>query len=385
MASWLFACLLTLVTVVVLPVPGVRAEVFTALVHMEGLVSLEKELLGGLESYLELERQRLVRMEQFAGRVRLALTSASQDPSTHLSDPVNAYQLVNRFINGWNTLYDDIYEDNGQGLMANISYYNFRFPDTEDFTGAVTAILRLQDTYRLSPSLITSGKLGTTTTLPMTSEDSYEMGRIAYGAEDYQHTRDWMKETLRLFDEEGDSSTVDLSGVYDHLSFAEYKLGNLKRAAHYTRLLLQNDPTHTRAQGNIAYFERLIRSEPEKYVNEVDERGEEEGEVSPDARESMSEKERYESLCREPWPLPKEYDSELTCFYYDNHRTPSLVIRPMKVEVVFPQTSYIHTAWDIDRARDETTEGVGWTNTKYANHIAIGMAQHKSNHSRMQV
>ena len=23
------------------------------------------------------------------------------------------------------------------------------------------------------------------------------MGRIAYGAEDYQHTRDWMKETLR--------------------------------------------------------------------------------------------------------------------------------------------------------------------------------------------
>ncbi|CAI8018524.1 hypothetical protein GBAR_LOCUS11237 [Geodia barretti] len=76
----------------------------------------------------------------------------------------------------------------------------------------------------------------------------------------------------------------------------------------------------------------------------------------------MSEKERYESLCREPWPLPKEYDSELTCFYYDNHRTPSLVIRPMKVEVVFPQTSYIHTAWDIDRARDETTEGVGWTN-----------------------
>ena len=34
-------------------------------------------------------------------------------------------------------------------------------------------------------------------------------------------------------------------------------------------------------------------------------------------------------------PQPKEYDSELICFYYDNHRTPSLVIRPMKVEVVF--------------------------------------------------
>ncbi|CAI7999257.1 Prolyl 4-hydroxylase subunit alpha-2 [Geodia barretti] len=335
MASWLFACLLTLVTVVVLPVPGVRAEVFTALVHMEGLVSLEKELLGGLESYLELERQRLGRVEQFADRVRLALTSASQDPSTHLSDPVNAYQLVNRFTNGWATLHDHVYEDNAQGLMANISYYNFRFPDTEDFTGAVTAILRLQDTYRLSPSLITSGKLGTTTTLPMTSEESFQLAMDVYDSKDYRYARDWMKETLRLLDEEGHSSTVDLSDVYDHLSFAEYKLGNLKRAAHYTRLMLQNDPTHARAQRNVAYFEELIRTEPEKYINQDDERGEEgEGETA-ESRESMTQYERYQSLCRGPWPLPKEYDSELTCFYYDNHRTPSLVIRPVKVEVVF--------------------------------------------------
>ena len=32
---------------------------------------------------------------------------------------------------------------------------------------------------------------------------------------------------------------------------------------------------------------------------------------------------------------PKEQDSELICFYYDNHRTPGLVIRPVKVEIVF--------------------------------------------------
>ena len=46
--------------------------------------------------------------------------------------------------------------------------------------------------------------------------------------------------SLRLFDEEGDSPTVDLTEVYDLLSFAEFKMGNVKRAAHYTRLLLQN-------------------------------------------------------------------------------------------------------------------------------------------------
>jgi prolyl 4-hydroxylase len=141
-----------------------------------------------------------------------------------------------------------------------------------------------------------------------------------------------MKETLRLFDEEGDTSSVDLTEVYDHLAYAEFKLGNVKRAAHYTRLLLQNDPAHSRAQGNIEYFDRLMRADPDQYVDIDEERGEGE---AVESREEMSEHERYESLCREPWPIPKEYHSQLTCFYYDNKQTPVLVIQPVKVEVVF--------------------------------------------------
>ena len=58
MAPSLVNTLLTLVTVVIHSGPSVRGEVFTALVHMEGLVSLENDLLGELESYLHMERQR---------------------------------------------------------------------------------------------------------------------------------------------------------------------------------------------------------------------------------------------------------------------------------------------------------------------------------------
>ena len=35
-----------------------HGEVFTALVHMEGLLSLEKDLLNGLNSYIAQERRR---------------------------------------------------------------------------------------------------------------------------------------------------------------------------------------------------------------------------------------------------------------------------------------------------------------------------------------
>ena len=54
--------------------------------------------------------------------------------------------------------------------MANISYNQYRFPTTDDFSGAATALRRLQDTYKLSTSLISSGKLGSTMAVAMTCE-----------------------------------------------------------------------------------------------------------------------------------------------------------------------------------------------------------------------
>lgn len=55
-------------------------------------------------------------------------------------------------------------------LMANISLNNYRLPTEEDFDGAMMAIRRLQDTYKLQPSLIGSGKLKRSGGLPMSGE-----------------------------------------------------------------------------------------------------------------------------------------------------------------------------------------------------------------------
>lgn len=89
------------------------------------------------------------------------------------------------------------------------------------------------------------------------AKDCYTIGREAYLAKNWKMSRDWMKEALNKYDEgsviEFQSknmdnftgsgpgySDVDLTLVYDHLSFSEYQLGNVKRAAQYTRDLLQN-------------------------------------------------------------------------------------------------------------------------------------------------
>lgn len=44
---------------VVLPV-SVKSEVFTALIHMEGLLHLERQLLGVLNEYITAEKSRFV-------------------------------------------------------------------------------------------------------------------------------------------------------------------------------------------------------------------------------------------------------------------------------------------------------------------------------------
>lgn len=41
----------------------------------------------------------------------------------------------------------------------------------------------------------------------------------------------------------GDSEGIDLTLVYDHLAFAEYSMGNFRKALQYTKDLLQNGKT----------------------------------------------------------------------------------------------------------------------------------------------
>ena len=61
-------------------------------------------------------------MEEFATKVSRAQALAGDNPSAHLFNPVNAFQLVNRYSNGWMKIHDKLYEDNAKGEQFNISH-----------------------------------------------------------------------------------------------------------------------------------------------------------------------------------------------------------------------------------------------------------------------
>ena len=90
------------------------------------------------------------------------------------------------------------------------------------------------------------------------------------------------------------------------------------------------DPTHARALSNVAYFEDMIRTEPDKYVNADDWRSEEgDEEETEEARENMSNFERYQSLCRGPWPLVSLHHTLISSYLIHSNYCITLVTMPL--------------------------------------------------------
>ena len=106
-----------------------------------------------------------------------------------------------------------------------IAKHKESFPSKEDYDGAITALLRLQDTYQLQPSAFVQGKLpGSVPSPKMHLSEVYDVGRHAYLNSDMFYTKSWMDETLKLYHAGNELEDVNLFDIYDHLSFSEYKV-----------------------------------------------------------------------------------------------------------------------------------------------------------------
>jgi prolyl 4-hydroxylase len=99
--------------------------------------------------------------------------------------------------------------------------------------------MRLQDVYRLEPRDIANGHIkGAADAESLNAHDCYELGRTAYNQADYYHTIMWMQEALNRLEHE-EPSSISESEVLEYLAFSLYQQGNIKRALHMTRRLVE--------------------------------------------------------------------------------------------------------------------------------------------------
>ncbi|CAB1338041.1 unnamed protein product, partial [Coregonus sp. 'balchen'] len=187
-------------------------DFFTSIGQMTDLLYTEKDLVTSLKDYIRAEESKLEQVKKWAEKLDVLSATATQDPEGFLGHPVNAFKLMKRLNTEWGELESLVLKDMSDGTNTDVAMS------------------------------------------PMTVEDCFELGKIAYSDADYYHTELWMEQALKQLDG-GEESNVDMVTILDYLSYSIYQQGELERALDYTKRLLKLDSAHQRANGNLKYFE----------------------------------------------------------------------------------------------------------------------------------
>ncbi|XP_077206551.1 prolyl 4-hydroxylase subunit alpha-1 isoform X4 [Paroedura picta] len=330
--SW---CLIVLG--VLLPSSYAHTDFFTSIGHMTDLIHTEKDLVTSLKDYIKAEESKLEQIKKWAEKLDKLTDTATKDPEGFLGHPVNAFKLMKRLNTEWSELENLILKDMSDGFISNMTIQRQYFPNDEDQTGAAKALLRLQDTYKLDTDTLSRGNLpGVKHKTFLTAEDCFELGKIAYTESDYYHTELWMQQALKQLDD-GEVSSIDKVSVLDYLSYAVYQQGDLDKAMTLTKRLLELDPEHQRANGNMKYFEYIITKEKEgnKSDGKTNDKAEEESKTQKmgPSKNYQPERQKYEMLCRgEGLRMTPRRQRKLFCRYHDGHRNPKYILGPVKQE-----------------------------------------------------
>lgn len=160
----------------------------------------------------------------------------------------------------------------------------------------------------------------------LNAEDCFEIGKAAYNARDYYHCLQWMQETEKRMETE-ENSKVKRADVLEYMAYALFQQGNTKRALALTHELVDLDPYHPRAAGNIDWYsERLSQDElntlndlpPIKNIRSL--------------KNDIEERDAYEKLCRGEFKPDPVRDSKVYCYYKKDR--PFLKLAPFKVEIL---------------------------------------------------
>lgn len=168
-----------------------HCELFTSMVSMESLLATEKTFLRPLKRLIKAENERFANWKTFVKQVdHLHKYVKKNGESKYLDNPVNSYLLLHRMNFKWKQLQKNMqattpetkgsfihsfvhqffYSSVLQFYFIYCSYHPFvsvlqsrfgntQFPSMKDLKGAMNALLRLQNTYKIPSSELAKGML----------------------------------------------------------------------------------------------------------------------------------------------------------------------------------------------------------------------------------
>ncbi|KAM9319776.1 prolyl 4-hydroxylase subunit alpha-3 [Gastrophryne carolinensis] len=314
---------------------GNLADMYSSMQNVQQALEAERVLMEHLRTYLEEESQRLNDLHRFYEKVR----GSHEKSGAPVSDPILAYTLLKRLQSEWANVLDKAEAgDNVKALRSGYEKVARHLPIEEDVDGAARALMRLQDVYSLEVKDLAMGVIrggGSSPYAlqcrPMSADDCFHIGKVAYDMEDYYHSIPWMEEAVSMFRSSyGSWLTGDegsLEDALDYLAFSYYKAGNVSRALHLSRECLLYDPENRRVAHNVANYEKILEE------NHITGQMEEPPLQRPNVTH-LRTRDLYESLCQSAGAQPWLYeDPRMTCSFHTNN-SPYLILQPLRKEIL---------------------------------------------------
>ncbi|XP_062328778.1 prolyl 4-hydroxylase subunit alpha-3 isoform X3 [Osmerus eperlanus] len=281
-----------------------------------------------------------------------------------MSNPLVAFTLIKRLQSEWqNVVYSEEAVENTQALRSGYEEEEAILPKLEDLYGAARGLMRLQDVYDLQVGGLVRGHFQRGTndnpiniysppvSIPLSGDDCFLVGKVAYEQEDYYHSVQWLEESVRLFRGSGGEWSPENEGTLedalDHLAFSHFKTGNVTYALSLSQELLHHDPMNGRVLQNVEKYERLLVESPQLQDSD--------GVLKRPNTTYLRTRNAYERLCQTQGhqlrvgfililaskegrtfktSSPKHYENpDLFCDYFTNG-SPGLLLKPVRREVL---------------------------------------------------
>uniref|UniRef100_A0A8C2Z081 Prolyl 4-hydroxylase subunit alpha 3 n=1 Tax=Cyclopterus lumpus TaxID=8103 RepID=A0A8C2Z081_CYCLU len=325
-------------------IPGSLGEMYTSLLNVKQAISVEQKLIDYLRIYIDHESERLEDIKRFYDKVSDLHTELYKGPAAAMANPLAAFTLIKRLHSEWqNVVNSNEALENSQALRSSYKAEEDDLPTLEDLQGAAKGLMRLQDVYALQVASLVRGRFQrvtdgrptdvylSTVSVPLSGDDCFLVGKVAYEQEDYYHSVQWLEESVRLFRGTGGEWSPENEGTLedalDHLAFSHFKTGNVSYALSLSQELLHHDPMNGRVLQNIEKYEKLLVSSPPISMI-VD------GLKRPTSNH-LRTRDTYERLCQtQGSKQPMQFKNpKLFCDYFTNGN-PQLLLLPVRREVL---------------------------------------------------
>ncbi|XP_075974693.1 prolyl 4-hydroxylase subunit alpha-2-like [Anticarsia gemmatalis] len=220
---------------------GKSTGTFSPRADHEHLLNTRERIINDLHTYIIEEERKLSSIKRLYRLYKEEHEIALENISYYLNHPINVFTLTKRLTTDLDHLKNIILSGTEYTNKLTRNHDDLNYPSMSDLSNAAQVLLRLQVIYNLSVEELAQGTLSSDVyTLPMTSGDCYELGKISYGNSDYLTASMWMIQAFQIYNKEKVPLPFNETDIFENLLAAFYR-GHRQKAQRWIQNALDND------------------------------------------------------------------------------------------------------------------------------------------------